>query len=151
MSHVNNLVHCVWATKRRYPFITAANRSQILKHIIQYAQDNGVSIDFINGYKNHIHCLLSLQPNQTLAAVMRGLKGESSRWINSHIPECQGFRWAHEYYAVSVGPGILDKVRDYIRDQDIHHRHRSTENELRAFFKTIDNYSKRFRWDLIHD
>ena len=148
---MNNLVHCVWATKRRYPFITTANRGQIMRHIIRYAEDNGISIDFINGYMDHIHCLISLQPNQTLAAVIQGLKGESSRWINSHIPECRGFRWAHEYFAVSVGPGILDKVRDYIRDQDIHHKQRSTENELREFYKTIDNYSKRFRWDLIHD
>ncbi len=151
LSHVNNLVHCVWATKRHYPFLTGTNKSGILHHLMEYADNNGIGIDFINGYKDHIHCLLSLHPDQALSSVIQRLKGESSRWIRTNLPGCQGFRWAHEYYAISVSPSIINKVRDYIRNQEIHHIQRSAENELQLFLNTIDNYSKKFRWDLIHD
>ncbi len=151
MSYVSNLVHCVWATKRRFPFITLSNRDDIMNHIRKYAGESGFYIDFINAHKDHIHCLLSLNPNQDLSSVIKGLKGESSQWIRTNIPNCSGFRWAVDYYAVSVSPRIVNKVREYIRHQDNHHSHKSWQDEQREFFRTIDNYSRQFRWDRIHD
>jgi len=122
-----------------------------MNHIRKYAEESGFHIDFINAHKDHVHCLLSLNPDQALSSIIKGLKGESSLWIRTHIPHCSGFRWAVDYYAVSVSPGIVNKVRDYIRNQDIHHSQRSWQDEQREFYRTIDNYSRQFRWDRIHD
>ncbi len=151
MSHVNNLVHCVWGTKRRFPFINEQNRPLILGHIRKYADEHGIYIDFINAHKDHVHCIVSLAPTQSLSLVIKGLKGGTSGLIGASIGSGNQFSWASEYYAVSVGPGILDRVRDYIRDQDMHHAKRSWHEEEQEFLKTIDRYSQQFRWDKIRD
>jgi hypothetical protein len=82
---------------------------------------------------------------------MMTIKGESSRWISLNIPYCDEFGWANEYYAISVSPRILDQVRNYIRDQDIHHLKKSWAQEEQEFIRTIDRYSQQFRWDKLSD
>ena len=151
MSYCNNLIHCVWGTKRRVPFITGSNRAQIIGHIRDYSVRMGIHIDFINGHKDHIHCLLSLSPTQTLSGVVMGIKGESSRWIALNVPYCDGFGWADDSYAISVSPGILNRVRDYIRDQDRHHMKKSWDHEQQAFIRTINHYCQQFPWDNLSD
>lgn len=142
MSNTTILIHCVWGTKRRFPFITPDNRVQIIDHIRDYSVRNGIHIDFINGHKDHIHCLLWLEANQSLALVMRNLKGESSRWIGANIKSGNRFGWASEYYAASVSLGILDRVRNYIRDQDVHHQKKSWDTEQQEFLEQIEQYQR---------
>ncbi|MCX6303123.1 MAG: transposase, partial [Bacteroidia bacterium] len=42
----------------------------------------GIYIDIINGHHEHIHCLISLDPEMSLSKVIQLIKGESSFWIN---------------------------------------------------------------------
>jgi REP element-mobilizing transposase RayT len=41
-----------------------------------------IFLDTINGYNDHIHCLLSMSSTQTASGIVKLLKGASSRWIN---------------------------------------------------------------------
>jgi len=62
-------------------------------------------------------------------------KGESSHWINQQRLTTQKFQWQHEYFAVGVGESILDKTRDYIRNQEQHHSKRAFEDEFDAMIQ----------------
>jgi len=145
MPHVKVYIHFVWSTKYREPFLeTPELRKKMWNHIRKNSMDKGIHIDFINGYKDHCHCLVSLGSDQTLSKIMRMIKGESSHWINKHVFEKPLFQWQEEYYAVSVSQSILNKVRDYIKNQEIHHSHKSfdeEENEMIEKFGFV-KYSK---------
>jgi len=39
------------------------------------------------------------------------------------------FEWADEYFAVSISESHLNHVRDYIRNQEEHHRRKTWEEE----------------------
>lgn len=71
MSYVRNWLHCVWGTKAKVPLLTASNKSEILNHIQENAKSKGIFIKVINGNKDHIHCLLSLNPDQSLSKVIQ--------------------------------------------------------------------------------
>ena len=43
------------------------------------------------------------------------------------------FEWADEYYAVSVSESQIDKVRDYIKNQEEHHRKKTWQEECDEF------------------
>ena len=43
--------------------------------------------------------------------------------------------WADEYFAVSVSESKLDKVRDYIKNQEAHHQNISFQSEYKDFLK----------------
>lgn len=84
MSLIRILVHTVWTTKNRIPYLNDTIREEVIQHIRQYAITKEIFIDHINGEKEHIHALISLSKKQCIAEVMQYLKGESSFWINKH-------------------------------------------------------------------
>jgi hypothetical protein len=49
---------------------------------------------------------------------MQLIKGESSYWINKEQLLNRKFEWQDEYFAVSVSESMLDKVRNYIKNQE---------------------------------
>ena len=135
MPYVRIWIHCVWGTKRRIPFLTASNKVKIIKHIKENAEAKGIFVDFINGHKEHLHCIISLNADQTLSKLMQLIKGESSHWINKHNLAQGKFEWADEYYAVSVSDSQINQVRDYIKNQEVHHKQISWEEEYEEFIR----------------
>ena len=135
MSYVRIWLHCVWGTKNRVPFLNNSNKQIILTHIKENAKSKGIYIDFINGHKEHIHCIVSLDAEQTLAKTMQLIKGESAFWINKNNYAQWNFEWADEYFAVSVSESQIDNVREYIKNQEIHHKRKSWEDEYNEFIE----------------
>ena len=88
-----------------------------------------------NGYKEHLHCLLSLDPDKSLSYVIQLIKGEASFWINRNKLTKYKFEWADEYYAVSISESHVPKVKQYIDNQEEHHRVKSWEEECEEFMK----------------
>ena len=63
------------------------------------------------------------------------LKGESSNWVNKGNLVEGKFEWQDEYIAVSVSESQLNKVREYINNQEKHHRVKSFDEEYKIFLK----------------
>ncbi len=83
MSWVRIWVHIVFSTKNREPILKSdETRKQIFQHIKQNAKEKDIWLDCINGYLDHMHCLISLKKDQTISKVVQLIKGESSHWIN---------------------------------------------------------------------
>lgn len=102
---------------------------RIFKHINENACKKSIYIDFISGHQDHVHCLLALKADVTIAKTIQLLKGESSFWINKNNLCKSKFEWADEYFAVSVSESQVPKVRDYLRNQEQHHMHKSWTEE----------------------
>jgi REP element-mobilizing transposase RayT len=133
MPYVKNWLHCVWGTKNRVHFLLDGKKYEIISHIRSNAGSKGIYIDFLNGYSEHLHCLLLLNCDMTLSKVMQLIKGESSYWINKSSLVRGKFEWADEYYGVSVSESHVDRVRDYIKNQEEHHRIQTWEEECNDF------------------
>ena len=134
MSFVKIYIHCVWSTKNRYPFLnTKELRTTVWHHIRENAKEKGIFIDFVNGYSDHCHCLVSLGFDQTIQKTMQLIKGESAFWINKNKLTKQKFEWQDEYFAVSVSESMIDRVRNYIKHQEEHHSKKSFQEEYEQF------------------
>ncbi|HCY39796.1 MAG TPA: IS200/IS605 family transposase [Prolixibacteraceae bacterium] len=142
MPFVKVYIHFVWSTKNRVEFLDSSSlRKQVWQHISDNAKEKGIYIDFINGYNDHCHCLVYLSIDQTIQKIMQLIKGESSFWINKQGLTKQKFEWQDEYFAVSVSESILDKVRDYIKNQEEHHKHKTFQQEYDEFISKY-NFQK---------
>ena len=135
MPYVKNWLHCVWGTKTRTPFLSGDLKYDLINHIRTNAKEKGIYIDFLNGSKEHLHCLLSLKHDQSLSKVMQLIKGESSFWINKNSITRMKFGWADEYYGVSVSESHLELVRNYIKNQEQHHQIQTWQEESDEFMK----------------
>lgn len=138
MPFIKVYIHFVFSTKNWEPLLHSQEiRSKVWNHIRENGKKKGIFIDCINGYNNHCHCLISLGSEQTISKVMQLIKGESSFWINKNNL-CKGkFEWQDEYFAVSVSESILNRVRNYIRNQEKQHR-------LKTFKEEYDEFLEKF-------
>jgi putative transposase len=135
MGYIKIWVHLVWTTKNREPILSSDIRKQVFDHIRENAIGKGIYIDFMNGYLEHVHCLISLGSGQNIDKILMLLKGESSFWINKAKILRKKFEWQDEYFAVSVSQSAVNNVREYIRNQEEHHRKHSFEKEYNEFIK----------------
>jgi putative transposase len=85
------------------------------------AKDTQIWLDSINGYQEHVHCLISLGRDQCISQIMHFIKGESSYWINKSKLTPDHFMWQDDYWAVGVSESHLNSARSYIFDQEKHH------------------------------
>jgi putative transposase len=60
---------------------------------------------------------------------------ESSHWLNKQNLIQERFSWQDEYFAVSIGESQVHAIRQYIRDQQIHHRRKTFQQEYQEFIK----------------
>jgi putative transposase len=136
MPFIKVYIHFVWSSKNRYPFFDTKEKRQIVwQHIKENANEKGIFIDFVNGYADHCHCLVSLGVDQTIQKVMQLIKGESSFWINKQGLTKEKFEWQDEYFAVSVSESMIETVRNYIRNQEAHHSKKTFQEEYNEFIE----------------
>src|SRR5690606_496277 len=134
MPFVKVYIHFVWSTKNREPFLATKELRQMMwNHIKENAKSKEIFIDYVNGYSDHCHCLISLGVDQTIQKVMQLIKGESSFWINKQGVLNKKFEWQDEYFAVSVSESMIQRVRNYIINQEAHHHKKSFQEEYDEF------------------
>ena len=133
MPYIRIWVHFIWTTKNREKIITKDLKHKLLNHIKENSLKKKIFIDTMECVDNHIHILISLSSNQTISNVAQLIKGESSHWVNdNNIVSCK-FEWQDDYIAVSVSDSAVDKVRDYIRNQEEHHRRKVLQKNMSYF------------------
>ena len=119
--------HLVWIPKYRKRVL----RDKIVDHLksllYQAAQVNGWNIEELAVEEDHIHVLIQLKPDKSLAEVVQLLKGGTSRVIRQEHPELEEFLWgdslwADGYFAETVGVFQEEMIRKYIREQRTNHR-----------------------------
>ena len=130
------MIHAVWGTKRRKKLISKEIRPILLSHIKENAKLKGIYIDTINSQPEHVHCLFGLNADMAVSKALNLMKGESSFWANEQkLINCK-FEWAVDYFAASVSESQLNKVRQYILNQDEHPRKRNFTEEYNNFLKS---------------
>jgi putative transposase len=123
----------VFSTKNRAAFLTKDIRHSLHQHIIVNCKEKNIFLQAINGYTEHLHCLISLGKDQSIATVTQLIKGESSLWVNKNRLIAEKFSWQDDYYAVSVSESQLEKVVTYIKNQEIHHAYKPFSEEVEDF------------------
>ena len=135
MPYIRIWIHIIWTTKNRERIITKQIKSKLLNHIRENAKTKNIFMDFINCEPEHVHATISLGSDQTISKIMQLIKGESSNWVNKNKLVQGHFEWQDEYIAVSVSESMINKVRDYIKNQEKHHRRKSFAEEYDEFIE----------------
>ena len=139
MSWIRIWVHLVFSTKNREPFLLKSVKASIIDHIKENAKSKNIWIDEINGWNDHIHILISLGKDHSISKIVQLIKGESSNWINKNKLTKTHFAWQDDYWAVSLSESHLADLRNYILNQEVHHK-KITFNE------EVENFMKKYGW-----
>jgi putative transposase len=115
-------VHLVWATKNRRPWLDPEWRPRLYACVAAVVARRNGELLCAGGTRDHVH--LYVEPPSTLALseLVTNIKTTTSKWIHDTFTHRRDFRWQHGYGAFSVTPFEDAYIRDYIRNQEIHHR-----------------------------
>lgn len=142
-------LHIVFSTRERKPIL---RNEEIRKALHAYLagtcrQQDSPSI-IVGGTEDHVHILCQLAKTIAVAGLVRELKRDSSKWLKEQSRELQTFQWQRGYGAFSVSPSHLDGLKEYIRNQEEHHRTESFQEEfLRLLRKYGVEFEERYLWE----
>lgn len=141
-------MHIVFSTKHRQPLIDESWRSQLHQYLGGTVRGMECVALEVGGVADHVHLLVSLHPKHSLADFLRGLKSNTSKWINESAFVRSRFEWQRGYGAFSVSQSQMEKVRQYIQNQEAHHHRMTFEEEFVMFLKAHGiAYDERYIFD----
>jgi REP element-mobilizing transposase RayT len=142
------LVHAVFSTKDRRPFLRDKSIRDELHHYIGGILNNlDCQSLIVGGVEDHVHFLCVLSRTRTAAEVIKEAKRSSSLWIKTKSNDLRDFAWQEGYGIFSLGFSQIEPVKEYIAGQDEHHLKVSFQEEFRQLLKRYEiEFDERYVW-----
>jgi len=136
--------HLVFATKNRVPFIETGWRKRLHEYMGGTITGLGGHANQIGGVADHVHLLVGLKATHCIADVIRDLKKAATAWVHQDVGVSE-FAWQEGYAAFTISPSSREGVRNYVANQDEHHRVKSYREELVELLRLADiEYDPRY-------
>ena len=97
---------------------------------------------------DHIHILVGMAPDIALSDLVRDIKANSSKFINTKRWVAGRFEWQAGFAAFSYSHSQLDDVVRYIKNQETHHSRQTFREEYLSFLKRFNvPYNPKYVFD----
>ena len=144
----NVLLHIVFSTKHREPWLDTEIEDELKKYIGGICRDIGCQALKIGCADDHIHIACSLSRTTTIAKLIEEIKTGSSKWMKSQDPHFANFAWQNGYGAFSIGQSQLNDLKRYVANQREHHQRMTFQDEFRQLLTKYGvEFDERYVWD----
>ncbi len=138
--------HVIFSTRNRVPQINQTWQARLYAYIGGIVRENRGDLIVAGGTADHVHLVVRLHPQTAIADILRLVKTNSSKWVHTDMGE-RHFGWQDGYGAFTVSLSNLGAVREYVRNQENHHRRVSFQEELLEFLRKHEvPYDERYIW-----
>jgi len=148
MSYVQILIHAVVRTYKSEHTLPADEQRKSLYRIMHgIIKNQGSRLYQINSMSDHVHLLFTLPATIAISDFMRVLKASSSKDIKS-VAGFEKFKaWGEGYSGLSYSLRDKDKIINYIKNQQEHHKKISFKEEYMLFIKEMGLEFDERDWD----
>jgi len=129
------LYQIILGTKNREGTLVKPNRQELYKYISGIIENKKCHLYRINGVENHIHILTHLHPTVSLSSFTKDIKMGSTDYIKKERI-FRNFRgWQEGYGAFTYSLKEKNRLIEYIKNQEEHHRIKTFKEEYVEFLK----------------
>lgn len=125
--------HLVWATKNRDSIIESEFCEKLYKYICGIMTSMGCHVIAVGGIEDHIHVFFCIQKMHDVSEIVRCVKSNSSQFVrcnyNNH------FAWQNGYGWFSCTGVSIEGLKNYILNQEHHHKKQSFDDEMARLVK----------------
>ncbi|MFQ5733688.1 MAG: IS200/IS605 family transposase [Planctomycetaceae bacterium] len=148
-SLVQIYLHVVYSTKERQPFLFDKQlRGKTHAYLAGTCNNLTCPAVIVGGIGDHVHILCRFGKTIEVADLIRELKRDSSKWIKEQNQQLMDFHWQNGYGAFSVSPSHVEALKEYIANQESHHRQESFQDEFRRLCRKYGvDIDERYVWD----
>lgn len=112
--------HVIWCVKYRRKVLTGAVETRLKEILAQVAVDVQCEIQEMETDQDHVHLLISCDPQFGIHKVVKRMKGRSSKMLRDEFPHLKSripTLWTNSYFVATVGGAPLAVIKQYIKDQ----------------------------------
>ncbi|MBV6878943.1 IS200/IS605 family transposase [Epilithonimonas ginsengisoli] len=143
-------IQIVFAVRGKQNLIPRERREELHKLITGIISNRGQKLFAIFAMPDHIHLLVSMSPNILISDLVRDVKAGSSKFINESNWVIGKFNWQEGYGAFSYSKSHLDKVVNYILNQEAHHQKKTFKEEYLDLLRKFDiDYDEKYVFEWI--
>ena len=141
-------LHIVFAVKGRQSLIPKRHKEVLHQYITRIITRKMQTVIRINSMPDHIHILIGMAPDIALSDLVRDIKANSSKFINTKGWVVGRFEWQAGFAAFSYSHSQLDDVVRYIKNQEAHHIRQTFREKYLEFLERFDvPYNSKYVFD----
>lgn len=145
-------IQIVFAVKGRQNLIPQENREELHRIISGIISNRNQKLFAIFAMPDHVHLLVSVNPNILISDLVRDIKAGSSKFINDKKWMSGKFNWKEGYGAFSYSKSNIDQVVKYILNQESHHQKKSFKDEYLDFLRKFEiNYDEKYVFEWVNE
>ena len=122
--------HVVWCPKYRRPVITTQDTviagdpgpvdARLKQIVAEVCAEHGADIIELETMPDHVHLLVSVDPQFGIHKLTKNIKGRTSRLLRQEFPSLRRrlpTLWTNSYFVATVGGAPLALIKEYIANQ----------------------------------
>jgi putative transposase len=141
------IVHGVFSTKHRTPWLTEELRERLFAYLATVIKSKGHVQILVGGHDDHVYILIGFARSVSISDMIKHTKMTSSAWMKDEFG-IRDFAWQGGYGAFSVSYVSIPEVMAYISNQDEHHEKFSFQDEFRKLMEENGiAFDEKYVWD----
>ena len=129
------LYQIVFGTKHHQKTLSADNRHELYRYVVGVLKNQKCHVYRINGIEDHLHIVTHLHPSVALADLIKDIKLASSDFIKENRIFQHFGGWQEGYGAFTYSIKEKDRLIEYVKNQEEHHRIKTFREEVIELLK----------------
>jgi putative transposase len=121
----NNIVYrcnyqVVWCPKYRRPVLVDPVDQRLKQIIAEVCTERDAPIGAVETMPDHVHLLVSCDPQFGIHRLVKQIKGRSSRLLRTEFPHLKSrlpTLWTNSYFVATTGGATLQVIKRYVENQ----------------------------------
>ncbi|GHO79991.1 IS200/IS605 family transposase [Ktedonobacter sp. SOSP1-85] len=112
--------HVVWCPKYRRKVLIGPIETRLKEIIAQVCQECQAEVEELEIMPDHVHLLVSVDPQFGIHRLIKLIKGRSSRFLRQEFPALKRrlpSLWTNSYFVETTGGAPLSLIKQYIEQQ----------------------------------
>ncbi|MET3535683.1 IS200/IS605 family transposase [Chryseobacterium limigenitum] len=152
-TYIQIYIQFIFAVQGRQNLIHSSKREDLHKYISGIIKYKNQKLLAIYANPDHIHLFVGFNSlNFKISDFMREIKANSSRFINEEKWVNGKFNWQEGYGAFSYSKSQINKVVNYILNQEEHHKKKSFKEEYLDLLNKFEiQYEEKYLFEFYND
>ncbi|NOX86046.1 MAG: IS200/IS605 family transposase [Chlorobi bacterium] len=131
-------IQIVFAVEGRENLLRKPWRDEVFKYMSGIIKGKNQKPIIVNGVSDHVHLFIGLKPSMSVSDLVRDVKNNTSNFINDRNFLRIKFSWQEGYGAFSYGHSQMNRVYQYILNQEKHHKKKTFREEYHEFLRKFE-------------
>jgi putative transposase len=140
----------VFAVQQRQSLIPKEHKEELHKYITGLVQNRQAKMLAVHCMPDHTHLFVGFKPTILISDFVKEIKVESNEFINNKKWLKGKFKWQEGYGVFSYSHSHINRVVNYVLNQELHHQKRTFKVEYYELLEKFKiPYEEKYLFDFI--